>query len=160
MNDAQKKAWFINNLSEISMFGEVEDNDSLTRHVYGLVHSYAHIVLRQMSLLSGFDQNSLSEYLIPKALTFIIYHNNRQAFNIGGMFTLFEHRLSDLFSRIRNFGDHCVYDPVCENQGGACHSCIYIAEYSCQGYNQNLSRNLLYGGPWLGKSNLKGYLEL
>jgi hypothetical protein len=126
----------------------------LTHHVYGLLHSYAHMVLRQMSLLSGFDQNSLREHLIPKALSFIIYHNNRQGFNMGGMFTLFEHRFPDMFPRITTFGDQCVSDPVCKTIRWACHSCIHIAEYSCQHYNRNLNRNPLYGGAWLDRHNI------
>lgn len=159
MNDAEIKAWFIKHLKRVDYVGKVEEEDIITRYVYGLLHSLSHLFLKQCSLISGFDKNSLSEYIMLKALSFIIYSNNRQSFNIGGLFTTFEQRILELLDRVKHFGNLCVYDPVCKTKEGSCHSCMHIAEFSCVGFNRNLSRNFLFGGKVVGEKII-GYLDI
>jgi hypothetical protein len=54
----------------------------------------------------------------------------------------------------------CVYDPVCSNDGGACHACVHLAETSCRFFNLNLSRAFLWGGRTIGGPEVAGgYLD-
>jgi len=40
-----------------------------------------------------------------------------------------------------------MFDPICiEQNQGACIACTYVAETSCEHFNQDLSRAFLYGG--------------
>jgi hypothetical protein len=160
MSDSEIKAWFLANLSDVDTFGQINAGDKITAYTYGLTHSISHLILKSCTLLSGFDRSSLSEYIFDKALSFIIYANNRQNFVIGGMYTTFENHLSDLLDRIVELGDTCVYDPVCSEHGGACHGCMHIAEFSCDGYNRNLGRNYVFGGDDGEGSLMVGYLEI
>lgn len=160
MSDAEIKAWFLANLSDVDPFGHIDPADRITLYTYSLTHSLSHLIMKSCTLLSGFDRNSLSEYIFDKALSFIIYTNNRQNFVIGGLYTTFENHLSDLLNRIIDLGDTCVYDPVCSEHGGACHGCMHIAEFSCDGYNRNLGRNYLFGGNDTLGNSMVGYLEM
>lgn len=159
-SEGQPKAFFVNNLKNIDYFGKIENESIITQYVYGLLHSLSHLFLKQCSLLSGFDRNSLSEYIIPSTLSFIVYSNNKQSFNIGGLFTVFEQNLKELLDRVSYFGDNCVYDPVCKGKGGSCHGCMHIAEYSCTGFNRNLSRNYVFGGVGDDGLEIAGYFEV
>jgi hypothetical protein len=42
-----------------------------------LLHTFAHLSLREAALVCGLDSNSLSEYLLPRTLSFVIYANQR-----------------------------------------------------------------------------------
>lgn len=115
--------------------------------VFGLLHSLSHLCVRQAALLCGLERNSLSEYLIPKALSISIYPNNRFGATIGALTALFEQTLQHWISAIRG-AKNCVYDPVChDHHGGNCHACTHLAETSCRFFNLNLSRAFLFGGP-------------
>ncbi|GAA4717709.1 hypothetical protein [Brevibacillus fulvus] len=160
MTDAEVKAWFLMNLGEIGPFGHIDQTDKITTYTYGLVHSLSHLILKSCTLMSGFDRSSLSEYIFEKALSFIIYSNNRQNFVIGGMYTAFENHLAELLNRVVDFGDSCVYDPICSEHGGACHGCMHIAEFSCDGYNRNLGRSYVFGGSHHDGTRIVGFFEM
>lgn len=142
---AAVRAWLLNHMSLINPFDEVPESQPITRAVYGLVHSFSHMVLRQAVIQSGFDRTSLSEYLFPHALAFVLYSNNRSTFTIGGLFTLFEQTLDEHLRAVVDKGEACVYDPVCIEETGACHACMHISEMSCEHFNRNLSRKYLFG---------------
>ena len=130
------------------------------RMAFGLLHSLSHLCVRQASLLCGLERNSLSEYLLPHALTIAIYCNHRFGATIGALTALFEQTLSQWLTGIRD-GRRCVYDPVCHDHEASCHACTHLSETSCRFFNLNLSRSFLFGGPdrELGTINV-GYLEL
>lgn len=139
------RAWILSRMTIINPFEEVPSSEPVTRAVYGLVHSFSHMVLRQAVIQSGFDRTSLSEYLFPYALSFVLYSNNRSKFTIGGLYTLFEQTLHEHLRAIMDKGEACVYDPVCIEDTGACHACMHISEMSCEHFNRNLSRKYLFG---------------
>ncbi|RMH46274.1 MAG: hypothetical protein D6694_03715, partial [Gammaproteobacteria bacterium] len=94
-DQASVRAWILNRMVSINPFQEIPEGETTTRAVYGLVHSFSHLVLRQAVIQSGFDRTSLSEYLFPRALSFVLYSNNRSKFTIGGLYTLFEQTLHE-----------------------------------------------------------------
>jgi hypothetical protein len=168
-SDADIRAWLVANIGKIPDFEQLQleaaaidpDNgvDAITYFVYHLVHTYAHLVLKHATQLSGMSRTSLAEFLLPRTLSFIIYSNQRTDFNIGGLYTLVEASLRDLLSEVETRGNDCVYDPVCSRDGSACHSCLFLSEVSCVHLNRNLGRDFVYGSKTTADRNLNGYLN-
>ncbi|WP_069802326.1 hypothetical protein [Thermogemmatispora onikobensis] len=144
-DEATLHAWILNRMKNVNPFREITRDQPVTQAIFGLVHSFSHLVLRQAVILSGFDRTSLSEYLFPRALSFVLYSNNRTAFTIGGLYTLFEQTLHEHLRAVMNAGEICIYDPVCLEEMGACHACMHISEMSCEYFNRNLHRKYLFG---------------
>ncbi len=153
------RSWILNRMGSINPFQEIPEDDPITRAVYRLVHSFSHLVLRQAVIQSGYDRTSLSEYLFPRALSFVLYSNNRTKFTIGGLYTLFEQTLHEHLRAVLDKGEACVYDPVCTEETGACHACMHISELSCEHFNRNLSRRYLFGRIEEDGSEFIGYWD-
>jgi hypothetical protein len=116
--------------------------------------------VRQASLLCGLEKASLSEYLLPRALTFALYCNHRFGATIGALTALYEQTLHQWLKGIRD-NRNCVYDPVCHEHEASCHACTHLAETSCRFFNLNLSRSFLFGGPDRELGGIKhGYFDL
>jgi hypothetical protein len=139
-------AWFVDNIREVDRFGEINDSSPLTEYVIGLLHTMSHVLIRQAAVLSGFERNSLSEYLFPKMLSFAVYANSLQAATMGGLHSLYEQNFDQWLREALLQGQTCIYDPVCIEKIGACHSCLHLAETSCRHANRVLSRKWLFGG--------------
>lgn len=145
--DCSQLAYFVQLLDGINLRETITGAVSAeARFVFGLLHSFSHFCVRQAALLCGLDRTSLSEYLLPKTLTFAIYCNHRFGATIGALSALFEQSLIEWLSAIHD-NRRCVYDPVCRDAGGNCHACTHLAETSCRFFNLNLSRAFLFGGP-------------
>ncbi|MXZ20387.1 MAG: hypothetical protein F4Y84_07240 [Caldilineaceae bacterium SB0665_bin_25] len=158
--DLAKRAYFIGLLDETLLGETLRADRAEERMVFGLLHTLSHLAIRQAALLCGLDSTSLSEYILPKALTFSLYCNHRFGATIGALASLFEQSLGEWLQAIRE-ADRCVYDPVCGDRGGSCHACTHLSETSCRFFNLNLGRSLLFGGhdPELGKINY-GYFDI
>lgn len=166
LSRAEQWAFLINHLDPIDGYGRfdtvVPDNveGAVTAHVFQLMHTLSHILLKQASTISGFDRTNLSEFMFPRALSVVIYANNREEFNIGGMNTMVEQQLDNLLGQAESRGNDCVYDPVCSHRGGACLSCLHVSEISCSYFNQILQRDHLYGSRPNTDRDIFGYWEL
>ncbi len=143
-DEVKIRAWILNQMRTVDPFQQIPESDPINCAVYSLVHSFSHLVLRQAVIQSGFDRTSLSEYLFQRALAFVVYSNNRSAFTIGGLYTLFEQTLHEHLRAAIDRSETCVYDPVCIENTGACHACMYISEMSCEHFNRNLDRKYLF----------------
>lgn len=110
-----------------------------------LLHTLSHILLGRIEW-SGFASSSVGEYLLPGALSFVLYINRYAGSKIGGLTTLFEQRLDTWLWDAVQAGQECVYDPLCSDEGGSCVGCLH-REYNCPLFNRELSRSMLYGGP-------------
>jgi len=166
LSTAEQRAFLLNHLSPVEEYGrfELDAGDHLsgqvTEHVFKLLHTMSHILLKQASTISGFDRTNLSEFLFPRALSIVVYANNREEFNIGGMNTMVEQQLDNLLGQAEARGNDCVYDPVCSQREGACLSCLHVSEISCSYFNQVLCRDYLYGSrPNTGR-DIHGFWEL
>jgi hypothetical protein len=113
--------------------------------VLTLVHSYAHRVLRRISAFCGIDRDSLSEYLVPLHLAFIVYASTRGDFVLGGLQALFEHDLDKALDDIVDGEHRCPLDPGCAKHGSACVACLHVGEPSCRFFNGFLDRDVLFG---------------
>lgn len=121
-------------------------NHAKARMVFGLLHTMSHLFLKKAALLCGLDRTSLAEYILPRALMFAIYSNHRFGATIGALSSLFEQSLPDWLGQVMGDTRRCIYDPVCQSQGGSCHACTHLAETSCRFFNLNLGRPFLFGG--------------
>ncbi len=159
-------AFLLNHLAPVERYGRFQtdlDDDvegQVTEYVFKLVHTLSHVLLKQASTISGFDRTNLSEFLFPRALSVVIYANNREEFNIGGMHTMVEQQLDNLLGQAETHGNDCVYDPVCSQRGGACLSCLHVSEISCSYFNQVLSRDYLFGSRPNTDNDIDGYWAL
>lgn len=155
--DVAARAYFVRLLDGVSLRETIVAREA--RLVFGLLHTLSHVAVRRAVLLCGLDATSLSEYLLPKALTIALYCNHRFGATIGALSALFEQSMADWLAEVRGTR-RCVYDPVCLDAGGACHACVHLPETSCRFFNLNLGRAFLIGGrdPEFGEINI-GFLD-
>lgn len=125
--------------------GEVVDPPTFGSAVLTLLHSYAHRVIRRLSAFSGIDRDSLSEYLIPLHLAFVVFASTRGDFVLGGLQALFEHDLDKALDDVVAGEHRCPLDPGCAKHGGACVACLHTGEPSCRFFNGFLDRDVLFG---------------
>jgi hypothetical protein len=59
-DEAAIRAWILNRMVSVDPFQEIPKEEPVARAVYGLVHSFSHLVLRQAVIQSGFARTSLS----------------------------------------------------------------------------------------------------
>lgn len=151
--------WLRKNLNHLSEFRGLLNapKDLLSpseEAVLTLLHTISHLLMKQVEW-SGFDPESVSEYLIPETLGIIIHTNNYASFTIGGMVTMFEQRLHAWLKDSYNAAFDCVYNPICQDEGASCSGCLH-RQYNCESFNQYLSRSVLKSGDLLEpKSNIK-----
>ena len=151
------RAYFVQLFDDISLKQTLPDGQA--RMVFTLLHTLSHLIVRQAGLLCGLDRTSLSEYLLPRALTAFLYCNHRFGATIGALSSLFEQNLVEWLDTIRD-AYRCVYDPVCRERDGACHACLHLAETSCGYFNLNLGRAFLFGGyDQITRRQLIGYFD-
>jgi len=144
-DETARRAFFVQLLNDAPLFQTLGSDRPQARMVFGLLHTLSHLCLRQAGFLCGLDSTSLSEYILPRALTLAIYSNHRSGATIGALTALFEQTLVEWLRSVRD-KSRCVYDPVCYEREGNCHACTHLAETSCRFFNLNLSRAFLFGG--------------
>jgi len=123
---------------------QAEDTNSL--NILGLIHTIAHLLMRSAKQGSGYDENSLMEYIFPADLSFLIYVTSTTDYTTGGLLSLFKHNLPDWFDIANLDSLVCLYDPICSQTGGSCHGCTQKS-IGCETFNHGLSRAYLHGGP-------------
>ncbi len=154
-----RQAYFVRLFDSVEPAVTLRVQQAQARMVFGLLHTLSHLCVRQAALLCGLDRTSLSEYVLPRTLSFALYSNHRFGATIGALTSLFEQSLEEWLTQVRD-SRRCVYDPVCSNNGGTCHACIHLAETSCRFFNLNLSRSFLFGGPEQELSSVSiGYFD-
>ncbi|WP_277773990.1 hypothetical protein [Thermoleptolyngbya sichuanensis] len=153
------RAYFVQLFENVPLRKTLRGDQPEARMVFGLLHTLSHLCVRQAALLCGLDRTSLSEYLMPRTLTFAIYCYHRFGATIGALTALFEQSLAEWLNAVRN-ARRCVYDLVCRERESSCHACTHLAETSCRFFNLNLGRSFLFGGPdpHLGSIEV-GYLD-
>jgi hypothetical protein len=162
-SEKEIRGWLAENMMPIPEYDTISLEDPanvITYFIYHLVHSFSHQVLKFGTSIIGMERTSISEYLLPRSLSFIIYTNQRTDFNLGGMHALVESGLDELVEQISQEGDNCVYDPVCSRGGSTCFNCMFISEVSCSHLNRNLGRDFLFGSRRIADRDLIGYLEM
>lgn len=133
-------------------------------YLYTLLHSFSHLLMKQMSEYSGLDLGSMGEYIFPADLAFVVYRNGT-TMDLGNISALWrnsgEAMLSSLLARKAT---QCGTGSLCTHRGGACPDCVMVPETSCIAGNKLLSRSVLRGGgrPRFDtrQSPISGYLDL
>ncbi len=129
-------------------------NFALRDAKYVLLHTLSHLLIKQMSLSSGYASASLKEriYSGENMCGILIYTGTAgKEGSLGGLVELgktqkFERLLSDALENALT----CTTDPECFERepnpknlnGSACHSCCMISETSCECGNRLLDRAL------------------
>ena len=87
-DDLAVKKWFAEYVhsDEISMFGDVDENESITKNVFGLLHSMSHAFIRMAGELSGLSSNSLTEIIIVETASIFIYAQTSQGIPLKKVF--------------------------------------------------------------------------
>jgi len=133
-----------------------------------LVHTLAHLLMRQLCYECGYSASSLAERLYvknPGMAGLLIYTASGDSEGaLGGLVRQGESdRLWPIFQNTLLRGQWCSADPVCRETSGqgveglnqaACHACALASETSCENMNLLLDRNMLFG-----RSNYPGYFE-
>ena len=140
---------------------------------YWLVHTFAHALLRQMAMSSGYAAASLSERIYawprreaeddmeqrdPAAGLLIMTTASDSDGTLGGLVSLSEpHRLREIVRAALAGMMRCSSDPVCSQRvprdpedflhGAACHCCTMVSETSCERANRFLDRRFVVSLP-------------
>lgn len=115
-------------------------------YVYTLLHTYSHVLMRSISEFSGLDNSSLSEYIFPSDLAFVVYRNGT-TMDLGNLSALWRnYNTVFLESMLHARTMMCGSGSLCDSSGGACPSCIVMPETSCIAANQLLCRSVLRTG--------------
>lgn len=123
---------------KILMSMEVESNEYVA--VKKLIHTLSHSLIRRSSLYTGLQEDSCGEMLFVNSASFLIYSSSQ--INIGGFAFIFENALFDWFDGIKLDLNDCALDPSCIQESGACFSCLFLPEYVCCDFNNDLDRDV------------------
>jgi hypothetical protein len=130
-----------------------------------LVHSFAHALIRTISIDCGYSSSALRERLYVSDPA-----GSRQAMNgvlvytgspdsegsLGGLVRLADPRqIERIVMRALRAARWCGSDPVCLEtdpaqsgdrvSGAACHCCLLVPETACEKFNRELDRTMLVG---------------
>lgn len=125
-----------------------------------LIHTFAHLLIRELSLVAGYSASSIRErlYVSPKMYGLLLYTGSSDS--DGSLGGLIHHgskeRFYELVSNALESARFCSSDPLCsDNLGGtfgklngaACYACSIVSETSCERKNQLLDRGLVVNLP-------------
>ena len=144
-----------------------------------LVHTFAHLLIRQLAFDSGYSSASLRERIYattpssgnPGQAGVLIYTAAGDAEGtLGGLARLGEpERLAPSLLAMFQRALWCSNDPICRDSPGqgvgalnkaACHACALISETSCVHSNALLDRSAVVGAESLGVSFFESELRL
>ena len=128
-----------------------------------LLHTLAHILIRELSFECGYSATSLKERIycdLPgesDTMSGILIYtaDGDSEGSLGGLVKQGDPSiLPKIFINAIKRARWCSYDPVCINSGGqgrksqnlaACHSCVLLPETSCEEFNVLLDRSCIVG---------------
>ena len=116
---------------------------SVYLYAYHLLHTFSHLLMKQISEYSGLDLGSLGEYLFPADLAFVVYRNGT-TMDLGNLSAMWRNsNVSLLRAMLRPKACQCGSGSLCSHRGGACPDCLMIPETACIASNKLLSRSVL-----------------
>lgn len=125
-----------------------------------LIHTLAHLLIRELSLTSGYSSTSIRErlYVGPNMHGFLLYTGS--ADSDGSLGGLVQHGQTDRFHQLVynaiEEARFCSSDPLCadhiggtfgKTNGASCYACSLVSETSCEAQNQLLDRGLVVHLP-------------
>lgn len=130
-----------------------------------LLHTFAHVLMRQLSFECGYSTASLRERIycceavnLPAMVGVLIYTASGDSEgSMGGLVRQGRlDKLSDIISKAIRNASWCSSDPACIESSGqglgslnlaACYACVLLPETSCELSNRFLDRAMLIGLP-------------
>lgn len=146
-DDVSVKKWFAQYVHSdvISMFGEIDDSEKITKNVFALLHSMSHAFMNAAGELSGLSSNSLTEIILVETASIFIYAQTSQGIPLGALSGMAESNYAFFLKKAFDEARNCVFDPICtERDDTACSACLIIPEISCNHFNAELGRKYLY----------------
>ena len=146
-DDISVKKWFAQYVHSdvISMFGEIDDSEKITKNVFALLHSMSHAFMNSAGELSGLSGNSLTEIILVETASIFIYAQTSQGIPLGALSGMAESNYAYFLKKTFDEAKNCVFDPICtERDDTACSACFIIPEISCNHFNAELGRKYLY----------------
>ena len=122
---------------------------------YVLMHTFAHLLIKQMSMSSGYSSSAIREriYFGNNMSGILLYTGSTdKEGSLGGLVELGQVKnLLKLMESAFQEALLCTNDPECLNSlpagnnanGAACHSCCMISETACENGNRMLDRGLV-----------------
>jgi hypothetical protein len=155
----------------------VDPDTRLPAPRYWLVHTFAHVLIREMAMSCGYGAASLSERLYawperpdcpPAAGLLICTTAADSEGTLGGLVALSQpDRLQALVRSALRRAARCSSDPVCGQRtprhnedflhGAACHCCCFASETSCERANRFLDRRLMITLPTIEEERVPGF---
>lgn len=138
--------------------------------VYVLMHTFAHLLIKQMSMSSGYSSSAIREriYFGDNMAGILLYTGSSdKEGSLGGLVELGNiDQMTNLMRDAFQEALVCTNDPECMNNlpagknanGAACHSCCMISETACENGNRMLDRGLVV--PISGRENCSYFKEL
>ncbi|GHV54729.1 hypothetical protein FACS1894216_15330 [Synergistales bacterium] len=133
---------------------------------YVLLHTFAHLLIRQLANECGYSASSIREKIYSsfkgernQMYGVLIYLASSDADgSLGGLISIAEdpERLRGILENMLHKAQWCSADPLCitsKNQGflslnyAACHDCVLLPETSCESGNILLDRVSVVGTP-------------
>ena len=122
---------------------------------YVLLHTFSHLLIKEMSLQSGYSSSAIKEriYATDDMAGILLYTGSSdKEGSLGGLVEL--GKFEKLLNIIKGAFDNaliCSNDPEClsnsptseKSNGAACHSCCMISETACENGNRLLDRALV-----------------
>ena len=165
---AHREAHRRNVTNRWSETAEIADIDARLRPPrYWLVHTFAHVLIRELAAYSGYGAASMIERIYawegdvdraPAAGLLIATTASDSDGTLGGLVrlsdsTLLGPRVEQALRRARR----CSSDPICAQRlptdpedflhGAACHCCVFASETTCERSNRFLDRRFLVPLP-------------
>lgn len=137
---------------------------------YVLLHTFAHLLIKQMSMSSGYSSSAIREriYFGDRMSGILLYTGSAdKEGSLGGLVELGTvDKLNILMRDAFQEALLCTNDPECLNNtpagnnsnGAACHSCCMISETACENGNRMLDRGLVV--PLAGREAQSYFKEL
>jgi hypothetical protein len=132
---------------------------------YMLIHSIAHLLIKELVYLCGYSTASLKERLYisndptsPMSSILIYTASGDSEGSLGGLVKLGHPDIfGNIFTKAIEKGAWCSTDPVCSESVGAkgssylnltaCQACCLLPETACEVMNNGLDRTLVVGTP-------------
>lgn len=124
--------------------------------IYVLLHTLSHLLIKQLSLESGYSSTAIKEriYYSEKMTGILIYTGNTdQEGSLGGLVEMGEiSRFRRILINALDEAKFCSNDPSCSGQepseknylnGASCFACTMLPETACENGNILLSRSFL-----------------
>lgn len=137
---------------------------------YVLMHTFAHLMIKQMSMSSGYSSSAIREriYFGDKMAGILLYTGSSdKEGSLGGLVELGNiDQMTNLMRDAFQEALVCTNDPECmsnlpagkNSNGAACHSCCMISETACENGNRMLDRGLVVPIP--GREDCSYFKEL